>query len=46
MLGVGLAAGEEADVGVAAVSTGVCGEGTEELEKAPPTQFCRGERGL
>ena len=51
MLGAGLAAvGEEADVGVAAVSTGavpVWGDGREELPvEAPPILFCRGERGL
>lgn len=51
MLGEGLAAvGEEADVGVVAVSTGavpVCGEGREEEPAdAPPILFCRGERGL
>lgn len=51
MLGAGLAAvGEEADVGVAAVSTGavpVWGDGMEEEPvEAPPILFCRGERGL
>lgn len=51
ILGAGLAAvGEEADVGVAAVSTGavpVCGDGREEVPVgAPPILFCRGERGL
>lgn len=51
MLGVGLATvGEEADVGVAAVSTGtvpVWGEGREEEPvETPPILFCRGERGL
>ncbi len=51
MLGAGLAAvGEEADVGVAAVSTGavpVWGDGMEEEPvEAPPMLFCRGERGL
>lgn len=51
MLGAGLAAvGEEADVGVAAVSTGavpVWGDGREEGPgEAPPILFCRGERGL
>lgn len=51
MLGEGLAAvGEEADVGVAAVSTGavpVWGDGREEEPaEAPPILFCRGERGL
>lgn len=51
MLGEGLAVvGEEADVGVVANSTGaapVCGDGREEEPaEAPPTLFCRGERGL
>lgn len=51
MLGAGLAAvGEEADVGVAAVSTGavpVWGDGRDEGPgEAPPILFCRGERGL
>lgn len=50
-MGAGLAAvGEEADVGVATVSTGavpVWGEGMEELPvDAPLILFCRGERGL
>lgn len=51
MPGAGLAAvGEEADVGVAAVSTGVVpvwGDGREEEPgDAPPKLFCLGERGL
>lgn len=50
MPGAGLAAvGEEAEVGVAADSTGVApvwGDGREEPDVAPPRLFCRGERGL
>lgn len=52
MLGAGLAEiGEVAEVGVAIDSTGTvpaCGEDDEEEGPggAPPTMFCRGERGL
>lgn len=51
MLGAGLAAvGEAADVSVVTVSAGpgpVWGEEREEEPgEAPPTLFCRGERGL
>lgn len=46
----GLAAVGEEDVGVAAVSTGAFpdwGDGMEAVPaEAPPTLFCRGERGL